>query len=108
MNGERRAEYAEILAPYAREFVFGYEDMNVTITRYTNHHRTLPDNGWCVCIVGTRYLATNGEWEYKRGNTFASPELALSYLFKHGTPNRAKHLEENGPSEAVLEAEYRV
>lgn len=116
MKDEDRKAYAEQLAPYAREFVVGYEDMTVTISRYTNHGRLLKDNGWAVSIHGDRgtgltnhhYLSTDGEWRYKNGNTFATPELALSYLYKFGTPNRAKLLEERGPTEDKLEAGYRV
>lgn len=108
MNDERRQKFAAQLAPHVREYCVGYEDVTVTITRYTNHHRTLPDNAWCVMISGPRYLAVDGQWQYKRGSTFATAELALSYLYKWGTPNRAKMIEERGPLPHELEAAYRV
>lgn len=117
MKDETRKSYAEQLVPFAREYLFSYEGINVTISRYNNHGRLLPDDGWMVSVHGSRQTSTTnhhylthstGEWRYKCGDLFASAEDALASVYKWGTPNRALRLEEQGPDEAKLEAEYRV
>jgi hypothetical protein len=87
---------------FAREYVFSYEDITVTISRYNNHHRLLPDDAWCVSIYGSptqdatnhHYLnhggEYNGQWLYKHGTRFATAEDAFRALQIHGTPKREK------------------
>lgn len=68
----------------AREFVANIgEHGYVLITRYTNHHRLIPNGGWAVCGWREHYLSEEKGWAYKYGTAYSSAEEALQAAQNH-------------------------
>lgn len=76
------------LASFASRFEFTAIDfgvnLRITIERYDNHGRLIPNGGWVVAcwftsddVPNVHYLDDAGVWRYKHGTAFKS--LALSW-----------------------------
>lgn len=85
------------LAAFAYRYVFAWKGSTITIERYDNHGRLMPDGNWVVArwispmgsdLSNVLYLGSDGGWRYKVGARWATLDDAWAALAGAESPDR--------------------